>query len=74
MTPPIPESVVEDIAWMVTTGEWPERIAARAGLPSAATAARLLHRRGRHDLAKVFDRFTRESNPRGKHPALRERP
>lgn len=49
------KSTIEDIAWMLETGETVDGVARRAGINIAALS-RLLHRHGRHDLARPFDR------------------
>ena len=51
------EEVIEDIEWLLGSGEYPARIARRIG-KSQPALARWLHRRSRHDLAAPFERVT----------------
>lgn len=52
-------ALVEDLEWMLGTGESPVMAAHRAGSTPGALA-RKLHRAGRHDLAVHFDRAVEE--------------
>lgn len=54
----------EDVADLLAAGESPQQIVARIGV-SAGAVARSLHRAGRHDLGRIFDRVGRA----GRHAA-----
>lgn len=49
------DNTVEDVRFLLDTGEHPERIARQVGFPTVGAAARWLHRRGHADLARRFE-------------------
>ena len=50
-----PHIPIEDVTFMLATGEHPWRIAQRLDMTLAAMS-RALRRAGRHDLARLFER------------------
>lgn len=51
-----PHILIEDVTFMLATGEHPWRIAQRLGMTLSAMS-RALQRAGRHDLARHFERI-----------------
>lgn len=56
MSAKIRDRYVEDVEWLLHSGESPERILARLGT-TAGGLAQAMHREGRDDLAKPFRRI-----------------
>lgn len=50
-----PDAVIENVAWLVSVREWPERIPARVGWVSMAALERWLWYHDRDDLANYLD-------------------
>ena len=56
MSASCPHILIEDVTFMLATGEHPWRIAQRLDMTLAAMS-RALQRAGRHDLARLFERI-----------------
>jgi hypothetical protein len=52
-------ALLEDIEWLLESGEPPQAIAARLGYAKPASLARRLSRHGRADLAAIYWRVAR---------------
>ena len=69
-TTPMPrEHVVEEVEFLLDTGESPEQIARRLGR-KPGTIARALGRAGRNDLARHFYRLDKTARIRATHPCV----
>lgn len=51
-------ALVEDVQFLLDTGEWPSRIAHRVGAPNPAALAATMRRAGRQDLAYRVNPYT----------------
>lgn len=55
------DNLIEDVEFLIATGEWPGRIAERCGYPTANSLYAALDRYGRHDLSVQIQRLDRAS-------------
>ena len=59
---PDPKAIIEDVQWMIETGENPDRVAERAGWVNRESLRSYLKRHGRPDLAKQLETIDFERN------------